>query len=107
VPCDAQPEELDVAIAIDRFTTATTMEMRSVRSKWAGLRNFVADRNPVVGFDPRNSGFFWLAAQGGYGIQTAPALAELAAALLLRKAVPDRLAISSSHIERLSPARFA
>jgi D-arginine dehydrogenase len=106
-PCDAQPEELDVAIAIDRFTMATTLDVRSVRSKWAGLRSFVADRNPVVGFDPRNTRFFWLAAQGGYGIQTAPALAELAAALLLRGAAPDGIAISPAHIERLSPARFA
>jgi D-arginine dehydrogenase len=106
-PCDAQPEELDVAIAIDRFTTATTLDVRAVRSKWAGLRSFVADRNPVVGFDPRNSRFFWLAAQGGYGIQTAPALAELATALLLRGAAWDGTAVSAAHIERLSPARFA
>ena len=106
VPCDAQPEELDVAIAVDRFTTATNMDVRSVRSKWAGLRSFVGDRNPVVGFDPGNPRFFWLAAQGGYGIQTAPALAELAAALVLRAEVPDRLALAPSLVEKLSPVRF-
>jgi D-arginine dehydrogenase len=106
VPCDAQPEELDVAIAIDRFTAASTLEVRSVRSKWAGLRSFVADRNPVVGFDPGNPHFFWLAAQGGYGIQTAPALAELAAALLQRGSIPARLALSAQHIASLSPERL-
>jgi D-arginine dehydrogenase len=105
--CDAQPEEIDVAVAIDRFTAATTLDVVSVHSKWAGLRSFVADRNPVVGFDSGNGQFFWLAAQGGYGIQSAPAVAELAASLILRRPVPDRLALTPQHIEGLSPARFA
>ncbi len=105
-PCDAQPEELDVAVAIDKFMAATTLKVSSVRSKWAGLRSFVADRNPVVGYDPANHQFFWLAAQGGYGIQTAPAMAELAAALVLNRTVPDRLALTPLHVGRLSPARL-
>jgi D-arginine dehydrogenase len=105
--CDAQPEELDIAVAIDRVAAATTLDVRSVRAKWAGLRSFVADRNPVVGFAPGDRRFFWLAGQGGYGIQTAPAMAELAAALVLHRPVPNRLALAAQDIERLSPSRFS
>jgi len=104
--CDAQPEEMDVAVAIDRVMAATTLDICSVRSKWAGLRSFVADRNPVVGFAPADCRFFWLAAQGGYGLQTGPAMAELAAALILQHAIPDRLGLTPELIKRLSPARF-
>ena len=75
--CDAQPDELDVAIAADRFETITIMDVRRVNHQWAGLRTFAEDRNPVVGFDPRCEGFFWLAGLGGFGIATAPALAQL------------------------------
>ena len=78
-PCDAAPDELDIAIAVDRFERATTMQVRRLGHRWAGLRSFVADRTPVVGFDPQAEGFFWLAGQGGYGIQMAPALARTAA----------------------------
>jgi D-arginine dehydrogenase len=85
---DVQPEELDVAIAVDRVETATTLQIRQVRRKWAGLRSFVADKTPVVGFAPDTPGFFWLAGQGGYGIQTAPAMGELAAALVQGLPVP-------------------
>jgi D-arginine dehydrogenase len=106
VPADAQPEELDVAIAIDRFSAATTLNVRGVRSKWAGLRSFVADRNPVLGFDPNCSGFFWLAGQGGYGIRTAPAMSQLAAALVLGRDVPAALALPSGTLDGLSPSRF-
>lgn len=81
-PQDVQPEELDVAIAVDRLERATTMTFPKVRRQWAGLRSFVADKTPVAGFAPDAPGFFWLAGQGGYGIQTAPALGELAAALV-------------------------
>ncbi len=80
-PCDAQPEELDIAIAIDRIEKALPLGIRRVERSWAGLRTFVADGSPVVGFDPRAEGFFWLAGQGGYGIQTSPALSSLAARL--------------------------
>jgi D-arginine dehydrogenase len=83
-PCDVQPEDLDVAIAVDRVEQATTMTITQVRHRWAGLRSFVPDRSPLIGFDPTMPGFFWLAAQGGYGIQTAPAAAGLAATLALR-----------------------
>ncbi len=83
VPRDAVPEELDVAIAVDRFEQATTATVRRVERSWAGLRTFSPDRAPVYGFDAHAPGFFWCAGQGGFGIQTAPAAAELAARLLL------------------------
>lgn len=106
--CDAQPDELDIATAVDRIQTATTLEVRRLRSKWAGLRSFVDDRTPVVGFDERQAGFFWLAGQGGYGIQTAPAMGRLAAALLRGEEIPaellelgvDRAAIGPGRLTR-------
>lgn len=85
-PCDCAPEELDVAIAIDRLERAVDWTVERVERSWAGLRSFAPDRRPVYGFDPRVPGFFWCAGQGGFGIQTAPAAARLAAALLLGRA---------------------
>lgn len=82
VPQDVQPEELDIATGISRLEEATSFSIRRPIRAWAGLRSFVADGEPVVGFDPCAPGFFWLAAQGGYGIQTAPALGAYAAARL-------------------------
>jgi D-arginine dehydrogenase len=105
-PCDAQPEEWDVAVAVDRVQNATTLEVRRVKHRWAGLRSFVADRAPVAGFDPDLPGFFWLAGQGGYGIQTAPALARTAAALVLGEPVPADLAAAGVDVQALSPARL-
>lgn len=81
--CDAAPEELDVAIAVDRFERVVDWRVAAVERKWAGLRSFAPDRLPVYGFDPAREGFFWFAGQGGFGIQTAPAAARLAARLLL------------------------
>jgi len=81
-PCDAAPEELAVAEAIDRFGTVVDWHIERVEHRWAGLRSFAPDRLPVYGFDPREAGFFWFAGQGGFGIQTAPAAAALAAGLL-------------------------
>lgn len=82
-PCDAAPEEIDVAIALDRFEAVVDWRVERVEHRWAGLRSFAPDRLPVYGFDPDVAGFFWCAGQGGFGIQTAPAAAELAARLLL------------------------
>jgi D-arginine dehydrogenase len=82
-PCDAAPEEIDVALAIDRFQKVVDWRIEAVERKWAGLRSFASDRVPVYGFDPAAPGFFWFAGQGGFGIQSAPAAAKLAAALLL------------------------
>jgi D-arginine dehydrogenase len=106
-PCDAAPDELDVALAVDRFESATIVEVKRVTHRWAGLRSFVSDRSPVAGFDGRVDGFFWLAAQGGYGIQMAPALARTAAALLLDKPLPDDVQAQGIAAADLSPERPA
>lgn len=99
-PQDAQPDEMDVAICVDRIETATRLQVRRIRHKWAGLRSFVDDGVPVAGFDRHVPGFFWLVGQGGYGIQTAGALSRLAAALILRRPVPaDILAEGLDPIE--------
>ncbi len=105
-PCDAQPEELDIAICVDRIETATTLNVSRVSRRWAGLRTFAPDRTPVVGYDQHMDHFFWLAGQGGYGVQTAPALSELAALLALRRALPERLAAEGVAERQLAPARF-
>jgi D-arginine dehydrogenase len=104
-PCDVQPEEIDIAIAVDRVQHAADLPVRRVERSWAGLRSFVADKSPVVGFDPLVPGFFWLAGQGGYGIQTSPAMGRLAAALLAGQAVPEDLAGLGVTAAALAPAR--
>ena len=80
---DAFPDELDIAIAVDRISNISSLEVSSVTHSWAGLRTFASDRTPVIGFDPRAKGFFWLAGQGGYGVQTAPGIARLTGQLCL------------------------
>ncbi|MCB2080018.1 MAG: FAD-binding oxidoreductase [Novosphingobium sp.] len=82
-PCDAAPEEIDVALSIDRLEGVVDWTVERVEHRWAGLRSFAPDRLPVYGFDPHEAGFFWFAGQGGFGIQTAPAAARLAAGLIL------------------------
>ena len=99
-PCDAAPEEIDVATAIDRFEQVVDWPVEAVERSWAGLRSFAPDRLPVYGFDPVSPGFFWCAGQGGFGIQTAPAAAKMAAALLLGEE-PDPM------VARIDPAPFA
>ena len=101
-PVDAAPEEIDVAIAIDRMGRAVDWRIAAVERKWAGLRSFAADRRPVYGFDPGVPGFFWCAGQGGFGIQTAPAAAALAAALLVGGDGPEGIDPG-----RFAPSRFA
>lgn len=105
-PCDARPREIDVALAIDRINTATTLGIRSVRSQWAGLRTFAADGGMVIGEDPAAEGFFWLAGQGGTGIQTAPAAGQLLAELVRTGAAPENLVAAGLDLAALSPARF-
>jgi D-arginine dehydrogenase len=90
-PHDVQPEELDIAIAIDRIQAMTTLTIRRPTRTWAGLRSFVPDGDLVGGWDPRLPGFFWVAAQGGYGIQTSPAMGEACAALARGEPLPARL----------------
>lgn len=85
-PCDAAPEELEVATAIDRFEQVLDWPIAALEHKWAGLRSFAPDRLPIYGFDAREPRFFWFAGQGGFGIQTAPAAADLALRLLLGEA---------------------
>ncbi len=82
-PCDAAPEEIDVATAIDRFEQVVDWPVEAVERSWAGLRSFAPDRKPVYGFDPDVPSFFWCVGQGGFGIQTAPAASKLAASQLL------------------------
>jgi D-arginine dehydrogenase len=91
-PSDCAAEEIDVAVAIDRLEQAVDWRVERVERSWAGLRTFAPDRRPVYGFDPRIPGFFWCAGQGGFGIQTAPAAAKLAAGLLLGAAPHDSVA---------------
>jgi D-arginine dehydrogenase len=104
-PCDAQPEELDVAIAIDRFEHVVDWRVLKRERAWAGLRSFAPDRAPVYGFDPVAPGFFWFAGQGGFGIQTAPAAAMIGAALLTGRSLPD--AVRAVDVERYRPERFS
>ena len=100
--CDAAPEEIDVAIAIDRFQQVVDSEIIRVEHKWAGLRSFAPDRLPIIGSDPDCPEFFWLAGQGGFGIQTAPAVAKLAASLLL----DDRTPLENIAAATYAPERF-
>lgn len=103
-PCDARPEELDIARALEAVNEVTTLGLRSVRTAWAGLRTFAPDRSPVAGPDPDDPTFAWSAGQGGYGLQMAPALARTAAALALGAPVPADVPLSPA---ALGPARFA
>ncbi|MCC7426996.1 MAG: FAD-binding oxidoreductase [Alphaproteobacteria bacterium] len=104
-PCDAQPEEIDVALGIDRMQVALDIPVRRVEHRWAGLRTFTPDGSLAIGWDAKAEGFFWLAGQGGYGIQTAPAAARLAASLVLGRD-PDREPGLSGIARRTDPARF-
>jgi D-arginine dehydrogenase len=106
-PCDAFPDDMDVAIAVDRVEQATTLPITHVRQKWAGLRSFVADRSPVIGHDPLVADFFWIAALGGYGIQTAPAVGRLAAALIQGHDAPSDLVALGLDMALITPERLA
>lgn len=105
-PHDVVAEELDIALGIDRITGATTLEIRRPTHTWAGLRSFVDDGDFVIGWDPRADGFFWLAAQGGYGIQTSPGASLLASNLLLAEPIDVSLAAEGVEPATVSPARF-
>ncbi|KNX78497.1 FAD-dependent oxidoreductase [Pseudomonas sp. 250J] len=105
-PQDAAPEELDLALGIYNIEAMTTLEIRRPSHSWAGLRSFVADGDLVIGFDPVSPAFFWLAAQGGYGIQSAAGASRLAADLLLGLPLCASLVSQGVEPARLSPARF-
>jgi D-arginine dehydrogenase len=105
-PVDAYPDDIDVAAGVERLERATTLNVRKVSRSWAGLRTFAADAEPVVGFDGRVEGFFWLAGHGGYGIKTSPALSRACVSLIRESRLPDdliRLGISAAE---LSPERL-
>jgi D-arginine dehydrogenase len=102
-PCDAQPDEYEVALAAWRMQERTIVKVDRIHSRWAGLRTFTRDRHPVVGFASDAEGFFWLAGQGGFGLQTSPAMATIAASMIEAKPLP----VSDVSSEELSPGRFA
>jgi len=106
VPHDVMPEELDIAIGIDRLQTATTLTIRRPERTWAGLRSFVSDGELVIGFDNHAPGFFWLAAQGGYGIQSAAGASELATALICSEPLPDSLRVAGVDPTVFRPGRL-
>ena len=105
-PHDVQPEELDIALAIDRIQTMTTLEIRRPARTWAGLRSFVADGDLVGGWDDRAPHFFWVAAQGGYGIQTSPAMGQACACLARSVALTDHLRAFGLTPQMLAPNRL-
>jgi len=101
-PTDAQPDEYEVALAAHRMEERTIVKVGRIHSKWAGLRTFTRDRHPAAGFAPDAEGFFWLAGQGGFGLQTSPAMAGIAASLIGGEAWP----VADITPEQLSPGRF-
>jgi D-arginine dehydrogenase len=105
-PHDVQAEEVDIATGIFRIEAMTTLRIHRPTRTWAGLRSFVADGDLVGGFDPVAPGFFWVAAQGGYGIQTSPAMGESCAALACGGPIPPHVADFGLTVEMLSPARL-
>jgi D-arginine dehydrogenase len=105
-PCDAQPEEYDVALAAYQLEQYTTLKVERIAHRWAGLRSFVPDRIPTAGFAPDAPGFFWLAGQGGYGLQTAPAMAAIVETLATGGAWPDGLAELAVTPDRIRPERL-
>jgi D-arginine dehydrogenase len=101
-PCDAQPDEYEVALAAHRMEERTVVTVGRIHSRWAGLRSFTPDRRPAAGFAPDGEGFFWLAGQGGFGLQTSPAMARIAEALIAGTPWP----VAEVTAEELSPGRF-
>jgi D-arginine dehydrogenase len=105
-PQDIQPDELDVALVVDRLEKASTLKVGRILRRWAGLRSFVKDKGPVVGYAPDAEGFFWLAGQGGYGIQTSYAMGLTAASLAAGRGLPDAVKGYGIGEGDLGPARL-
>ncbi|KQY26561.1 hypothetical protein ASD21_17300 [Caulobacter sp. Root1455] len=105
-PCDAAADEMDIAVGMARFEAAADHPVRHLIGRWAGLRTFAPDRAPVVGWSKSRPGFFWLAGLGGFGIQTAPAMGRLAAALVEGRPVPSDLVDHGVRVEAYAPERF-
>lgn len=104
-PCDARPEEIDIALAIDRINTISHVGVRSVNTTWAGLRTFSPDRNPVFGWDDTVEGFMWLVGQGGCGIVTSPISSEIVGTRLRGEPLPERLTNLGITAKSLAPRR--
>ena len=105
-PMDAYPEEIDIALGVERFQQAVGIKVNRVLRTWAGLRTFVKDKSPVVGFDSKVPQFFWLVGQGGYGIQMAPALSKIAASLAINRGIPQFDTAMRVTADSISPARI-
>jgi D-arginine dehydrogenase len=101
-PCDAQPDEFEVALAAYRMEERTTVKVDRIHGRWAGLRTFTPDRHPAAGFAPDAEGFFWLAGQGGFGLQTSPAMAAITASLI----TGERWPVTDVSADDLDPGRF-
>jgi D-arginine dehydrogenase len=106
VPCDAYAEDLTIALAVDRVQNAFDIDITRVHHSWAGLRTFARDRDPVIGYERTVPGFFWCAGQGGCGIQTSPALSQLAAALAQQRPIPDTVAAEGVTALTVDPERL-
>ena len=105
-PCDAWAEDLTIAECVERMQEAADVPVRRILRSWAGLRTFASDRSPVIGYEPRADGFFWLAGQGGYGVQSSAGAGRTAAALALGEDVPEDVAALGLTADQISPARF-
>ena len=108
MPGDCQPDEMDIAITVDRLMELLDIDVRRVNHKWAGLRTFASDGEPVVGETPELPGFFWLAGQGGYGVQTSVPLAKIMACMVAGQSIPEDLQQAYPDLlELISPRRFS
>ena len=105
-PCDVQPDDYDIALAAWRVEEATRLSVQRIPVKWAGLRSFVADKVPTAGFAPDAPGFFWLAGQGGYGLQTSPAMAMASESMVFGEAWPEELLQHGVTPEQIRPERL-
>ncbi len=104
--CDARPEDIDIAVAVERIEAATLLRIERIKARWAGLRSFVADGSLVIGPDSEQEGFFWMAALGGYGIQTSPAASSLVAADASGEGFPAELERVGLSRADLDPGRI-
>lgn len=105
-PCDAWAEDMVIAECVERMQQAADLPVRRINRSWAGLRTFAPDRNPVIGYDPAVEGFFWLAGQGGYGVQSSAGAGRTAAALALRRQAPEDVRTLGLVEAEISPARL-
>jgi D-arginine dehydrogenase len=106
-PHDAYADDMAIAEGIERLMTATTIEVNHLDHSWGGLRTFAPDGSPVIGYDPHTEGFFWLVGQGGYGIQSAPALSRTAAAMILGEKLPQDVMDAGLLLDDILPGRLS